>query len=136
MKSNQNLNAELSKNLKLPSILVSCLSSILFFQNNSYTDVCLPKCNSEEDCNNEKQSCYNDGRCLYACTWRQRDNCPEKTICDRYENACLKPCKNDNQCKGVLNDLCDVNEKYYLCSKNSTLKTDSSIESCFFRKVS
>ena len=44
-------------------------------------------------------------------------------------------CKNDNQCKGVLNDLCDVNEKYYLCSKNSTLKTDSSIESCFFRKV-
>ena len=44
-------------------------------------------------------------------------------------------CKNDNQCKGVLNDFCDVNEKYYLCSKNSTLKTDSSIESCFFRKV-
>ena len=44
-------------------------------------------------------------------------------------------CKNDNQCKGVLNDLCDVNEKYYLCSKNSTEKTDNSIESCFFRKV-
>ena len=77
-------------------------TQIFFSENNSYTDVCLTKCQSSFDCENEEQSCYKDGnkpgRCLYPCTWRQRNNCPKNTICDRYENACLKPCKNDNQC--------------------------------------
>ena len=62
------------------------------YTNFSYRGICLPQCRTHTDCLKD-QDCAEDGRCLHFCSWRQRKDCPNKTICDMYENRCLKPCK-------------------------------------------
>ena len=63
------------------------------YTNFSYRGICLPQCRTHTDCLKD-QDCAEDGRCLHFCSWRQRkEKCRNKTICDLYENSCLKPCK-------------------------------------------
>ena len=64
------------------------------YTNFSYRGICLPQCRTHTDCLKD-QDCAEDGRCLHFCSWRQRKECPNETICDLYENRCLKPCKGE-----------------------------------------
>ena len=64
----------------------------------------------------------------------ENSSCSPKGVPFETLDEAERECKETKQCIGVMDVDCGVQKEYHLCGKNTTVFSDSKVQSCFHEK--